>query len=217
MRRSTPNGLPAKAPDPRGRVATRGVKSLRRMSSRCQAEAWERTQWLHRTVMAGWRWVKPGMSTSASASARSQATRMRSRRQRWRTESWLRSQRRVSVATWSLRERPVWSLPPTAPTNSVRRRSFAVWMSSSPCLMTKELLAHSEATLSKPLMMASASAGVRMLALERALAYAWLPLMSSAHIRLSKGRDSLNFSIKGSVLPVKRPPQSFFAEGSGVA
>jgi hypothetical protein len=32
--------------------------------------------------------------------------------------------------------------------------------------------------------------------------------MSSFHIRLSTGRDSLNFSISGSVLPVKRPPHS---------
>lgn len=34
--------------------------------------------------------------------------------------------------------------------------------------------------------------------------------MSSAHMRLSKGRLSLNFSMSGSVLPVKRPPHSFF-------
>ena len=42
-----------------------------------------------------------------------------------------RSQRRTSVATWSLRERPVCSLPPSGPMSSLRRRSFAVWMSSS--------------------------------------------------------------------------------------
>ena len=34
--------------------------------------------------------------------------------------------------------------------------------------------------------------------------------MSSAHMRLSKGSDSLNFSMRGSVAPVKRPPHSFF-------
>ena len=37
-----------------------------------------------------------------------------------------------------------------------------------------------------------------------------LTLMSSLHMRLSNGNDSLNFSIRGSVAPVKRPPQSFF-------
>ena len=39
-----------------------------------------------------------------------------------------------SVATWSLRERPVWSLPPSGPTISVSRRSIAMWMSSSAVL-----------------------------------------------------------------------------------
>ena len=39
--------------------------------------------------------------------------------------------RRRSVATWSLRLRPVWSLAPTSPAISVTRRSTAVWMSSS--------------------------------------------------------------------------------------
>jgi hypothetical protein len=37
-----------------------------------------------------------------------------------------RSQRRMSVATWSLRERPVCSLPPSGPISSLSRRSFAV-------------------------------------------------------------------------------------------
>ena len=37
----------------------------------------------------------------------------------------------MSVATWSLRERAVCSLPPTGPTISVSRRSTAMWMSSS--------------------------------------------------------------------------------------
>ena len=43
-----------------------------------------------------------------------------------------RVHRRRSVATWSLRLRPVWSLAPTSPASSVTRRSTAVWTSSSP-------------------------------------------------------------------------------------
>ena len=35
-------------------------------------------------------------------------------------------------------------------------------------------------------------------------------IRSSLHMRLSKGNDSLNFSMRGSVAPVKRPPHSFF-------
>lgn len=42
-------------------------------------------------------------------------------------------------------------------------------------------------------------------------------LMSSAHSRLSNGSDSLNFSMSGSVLPVKRPPHSFAAGAAGAA
>ena len=45
--------------------------------------------------------------------------------------AWARTNSATSVATWSLRERPVWSLPPTGPTISVSRRSIAMWMSSS--------------------------------------------------------------------------------------
>ena len=44
-----------------------------------------------------------------------------------------------------------------------------------------------------------------------------LTLMSSAHMRLSKGSDSLNFSISGSVFPVNRPPHSFLVAASGGA
>src|ERR1700730_13836239 len=46
--------------------------------------------------------------------------------------AWARTNIATSVATWSLRERAVWSLPPTSPTSSVSRRSIAMWMSSSP-------------------------------------------------------------------------------------
>ena len=34
--------------------------------------------------------------------------------------------------------------------------------------------------------------------------------VSSCHMRLSKGSDSLNFSISGSVAPVNLPPHNFF-------
>ncbi len=37
----------------------------------------------------------------------------------------------TSVATWSFLERPVWSFPARGPTRSPRRRSIAMWTSSS--------------------------------------------------------------------------------------
>ena len=50
---------------------------------------------------------------------------------RARARSARRTNSARSVATWSFRERPVWSLPPSGPISSVSRRSTAVWMSSS--------------------------------------------------------------------------------------
>ena len=55
-------------PEPRGSMATRGMRSRRRMSSRCQAATWLISQWDQRTVWAGWRCVKPGISTSTCRS-----------------------------------------------------------------------------------------------------------------------------------------------------
>ncbi len=86
-------------PEPRGIMATRGWRSRSRMSSRCQAAAWDSSQWPQRTVMAGWRWVKPGRRTSTSRSARSTATRMRSARFSRIACTCCISHRRVSVAT----------------------------------------------------------------------------------------------------------------------
>ena len=54
----------------------------------------------------------------------------------------------TSVATWSLRERAVWSLPPTGPATSVSRRSTAMWMSSSSSRNGKRPSASSAATAS---------------------------------------------------------------------
>ena len=57
----------------------------------------------------------PAPAPTIPAASRSTARRVHSRR---------------SVATWSLRERPVWSLPPTLPTRSVSSVSRFMWTSS---------------------------------------------------------------------------------------
>lgn len=86
-------------PEPKGRVATLGSMSFRRMSSLCQAAACERSQWPHLTVCAGCRWVKPGMSTSTSDSALATAALMRSAMALLIPWSALKSHSLVSVAT----------------------------------------------------------------------------------------------------------------------
>ena len=64
----------------------------------------------------------------------------------------------TSVATWSLRERAVCSLPPTGPTISVSRRSIAMWMSSSSSRNANSPASSSSSTRSSPLSSASRSA-----------------------------------------------------------
>jgi len=63
-------------------------------------------------------------------------------------------------------------------------------------------------TWPRPCTRLSASAVVRMPHRASAFAYAMLPVMSARHRRLSKSMELLNFSMRGSVLPVKRPPHS---------
>jgi len=53
---------------------------------------------------------------------------------------------------------PVCSLPPVGPIISVSRRSFAVWMSSSPSFTTNVSAAHSALTFNNPLKSSSRSA-----------------------------------------------------------
>ena len=85
----------------------------------------------------GARPARPAPSISSSSSARA-------------AREWARTSRATSVATWSLRERAVCSLPPTGPTSSVRRRSTAMWMSSSAGSTRNESEATSSRTRASP-------------------------------------------------------------------
>ena len=84
-----------------------------------------------------------------------------------------RAHMRRSVATWSLRLRPVCSIPATGPTSSKSRRSTAVWMSSSLGATSNASLDSSRATARAPRRSPDAarcSAGRRRAASARALA-----------------------------------------------
>mmetsp|Transcript_9600 Transcript_9600/g.29218 ORF Transcript_9600/g.29218 Transcript_9600/m.29218 type:complete len:218 (-) Transcript_9600:347-1000(-) len=154
---STPKGLPARAPDPSGSLATLGVMSLSLSSSRCRAAQWERSQWLHLTVWAGCKWVKPGMRASTSCSDLSHAMRRKVLRS-WRsTCSRLIVHSLPSVATWSFLDLPVCSFFPASPMSSTSLLSFAVWMSSSFGATWKVPSSHSLPTSSRPSLMESSS------------------------------------------------------------
>ena len=72
--------------------------------------------------------ASPALSALA---ARGTSQRSRGAGRRSTTTSRRRTWRRSAVATWSFRLRPVCTLAPTSPAISVRRRSIAVWTSSS--------------------------------------------------------------------------------------
>ena len=78
------------------------------------------------------RWVKPGITVAGCSSARWPAPRCRSRDLRVERSLASRTQRRKSIATWSLRERAVCSRPAAGADQSRRAApSTFMWMSSS--------------------------------------------------------------------------------------
>mmetsp|Transcript_34485 Transcript_34485/g.67847 ORF Transcript_34485/g.67847 Transcript_34485/m.67847 type:complete len:218 (+) Transcript_34485:767-1420(+) len=168
--RSTPNALPASAPHPRGQTFARGIISTRRFASLFRAAAWLISQWLSRTGCAGCKCVYPAIRIPTCLSLKSAIACRSSPISDSTFRSASTHHRRVSVATWSFLDRPVCSLPPAGPMISVRRRSLAVWMSSSPGLISNESEAHSDATVPRPATMASHSSSVRIPTLQIALA-----------------------------------------------
>ena len=148
--RSTPNGLPESAPEPSGHSFIRATIWARRSPSRFHAHACESIQWPQRIGCADCRWVYPGIRMSTSARARTAAVRTSVFNSSPSDAHTPRRWRRRSVTTWSFRLRPVCTLPPGAPISSVSRRSFAVWMSSSPSLTANVPASHSPRTCSSP-------------------------------------------------------------------
>src|SRR4051794_1748655 len=110
-----------------------------------------------------------------------------------------------SVATWSLRERAVWSFPPSGPISSVRRRSIAMWMSSSSSRNSKSLPSSSAATLSRPFEIRWSSSSSSTPSLARARACAFDCSMSNDARRQSNETEELIRRKSGSWSSAKRP------------
>mmetsp|Transcript_23554 Transcript_23554/g.63391 ORF Transcript_23554/g.63391 Transcript_23554/m.63391 type:complete len:210 (+) Transcript_23554:1024-1653(+) len=182
-------------------VFRRGTRSWRRWASRRRAAACELSQCEKRTGWAGWRWVTPAVRRSTCVSPMLAMASISPSRSSVIFHTSSRIHIRTSVATWSLRERPVWSLPPFGPMSSVRRRSFAVWISSSPGLSSNVPAAHSARTCSSPATICVFSSAVSV---GEALAYAIEPFRSTSQKTLSKPIDALKRSISGSTSPENR-------------
>src|SRR5690606_2734219 len=118
-----------------------------------------------------------------------------------------RAHRRRSVATWSLRLRPVWSLAPASPASAVTRRSIAVWMSSSVGSNWKTPVRSSSSTRSSAASTTSASSSERMPARARPRTWARLPARSSAASRRSKPRLTVKASSSSDGPSSNRPCQ----------
>src|SRR6202165_1206151 len=104
---------------------------------------------------------------------------------------------RRSAATWSLRLRPVCSIPATGPASSKSRRSTAVWMSSSLDETTKASLDSSAAIARSPASTARCSALLSTPMLRSMRAWARDPATSSAPSRRSTARLDGDGSTRG--------------------
>src|SRR5436190_12438844 len=110
----------------------------------------------------------------------------------------------TSVATWSLRERAVCSLPPTGPASSVTRRSIAMWMSSSSSANGNSCRSSSPATASSAPSSASRSSSL-MIPCEASIsacARDWAT--SCGHNRRSKDSEVFSARKTGSCGSAKR-------------
>src|SRR3954451_21599296 len=105
--------------------------------------------------------------------------------------AWARTRSDRSVATWSFRERAVYSLPPSGPISSVSRRSIAMWMSSSSSRNSKESASSSPPTWSRPSVICPSSSSSSTPSLASARACAFDCAMSNDARRQSKEIEEL--------------------------
>ena len=113
----------------------------------------------------------------------------------------------MSVATWSLRLRPVCRRAPGVPMLRVRAPSTAMWMSSSLTSQAKSPLAIWPEMSARPASMACWSASEMMPCSASILAWARLPAMSCCAMALSTSRDAPNSCVKASTPFSNLPPQ----------
>src|SRR5215208_971511 len=205
---SSGNDDPAMAPAPSGLTSARRPASWKRPTSLPRAKPCAASWKAQSTGWAGWRWVRPG--TTASGAARPAATRASISPARASTASAQAclSHRCRSVATWSLRLRPVWSLPPAGPTSSVRRRSTALWTSSSPSEKANRPASSSPATWPRPSSRSLPSPSSSTPAATRPRTWARLPATSWRHSRRSTASEEAYAHMPGSGAPANPPAHS---------
>src|SRR6185312_8819112 len=162
--------------------------------------------------VTGWatcRCVKPGMRVSAWRSARSRRPTRTARAAARISSIAARSQRRMSVATWSLRERAVCRRLPASPTRSVSLASMLRWTSSRSMDQGKRPASTSPRIWARPRSIAWRSAAG--ITLQRSSMRAWASdaSMSKGASRRSKATEALKRWARRSRGSAKRPDQAF--------
>ena len=162
----------------RRRRSARRRASARRPRSRSSISTYARRWWANRTGWAGWMWVcRAGRRRAPLGQGDERALDPTTRVE---PSTARRIQSRRSVATWSLRERPVWSLPATAPSRSVRAASRLRWTSSSAGSQRARRPRRRRRRASSPATSVATSASASMPARPRPRTWAIEPSRSSA-------------------------------------
>ena len=153
-------------------------------------------------------WVVPGSTASPSRSARSTSARSRPTIPASSRSTARRVHSRRSVATWSLRERPVWSLPPTLPTRSVSSVSRFMWTSSRAGSQAIAPASTSSRSPTSPRSRTATSSSVSSPARPSPRTCAIEPAMSSSASTASISIERVNSAIRASGPSPNRPPHN---------
>ena len=148
------------------------------------------------------------MTVAACCSARSMNATRSARKRTTSASMAPRSHSRVSVATWSLRERAVCSRLPASPASSVSRISMFMCTSSSARFQANSPRSISPCICLRPRSMAARSAAERMPVAASMRACASDPAMSTAARRRSVSTDALKRCMRSDIGSPKRPDQA---------
>ena len=204
--RSMGKVVPARAALPSGIWLIRRRASTRRSVSRYNISNHAITWWPKLTGCAVCKWVKPGMIVSVCCSAKSSKPLCKRTNRAMILSVSSRSHRRISVATWSLRLRPVCSFLPTAPTISVRRDSTFICTSSSAIDQLNSPASISRSTCCRPSIIVATSSALKISHSLSMVACAIEPWISCRAKRWSKPTEAVKAATKLSVASLKRPP-----------
>src|SRR5712664_1895627 len=209
--RSTANEFPASAPEPIGHESALAAACCNRVMSRVNASACASRKCESRIGWACCMCVMPAIGTPRFAFACRRNELSSVERAFWTRAAASMTNRRKSVATSSLRLRPVCSFQPRGPSSSTSAFSTK-WCTSS--ALAPKRSSHATSVFARSAILSSAarvcftSAAVRMPIGSSALAQARSTIISYGRKRRSNANDRWNASKRSLGARSKRPPHS---------